>query len=157
MKEWKKRLAHSVSIEDIPFLLEVVAEVANRSEDLKRDAQGWNVTFQFKIGPSLWLWLKVKDGRYTTGNGKVENPDITLLIPAGYIDIIGAHPYPGELPTDSANIFGGGVNPTDAFETGIIKIKGSREDLEKFSDIMEWVDHDIEVIHEKAIKYLGLG
>lgn len=149
VKEWNKRVAQLVHYQDIPFLLEVVAVLANRSDDFKRDARDWDITFQFKIGIALSLWLQVKNGKTTAGRGKIENPDITILIPKGRIHIDGSYPYPGELPVDSAEIFSGQVDAESALGVGIIKINGESEDFLKFSLLMECVKQDIKYIPRK--------
>ncbi len=145
IKEWMVKEGRGATAEDIPFLLGVVAEVANRSEDLQEDASGWNVLFQFTIKPSMNLWLSAKAGRFMVGSGKAQHPDITLFIPAGNIGYFNTDMDEDSPPSNSVDIFMGFVSVMEAYSAHKVKIMGSVEDLQKFADIMEVVRHDLDV------------
>ena len=53
-------------------------------------------------------FIKIADGHATSGHGEVENPNLTLIADSG----------------DFVKIFTGGLDPTAAFMSGKLKIKG---------------------------------
>jgi putative sterol carrier protein len=53
-------------------------------------------------------FIKIADGHATAGQGEVENPNLTLIADSG----------------DFVKIFTGGLDPTAAFMSGKLKIKG---------------------------------
>ena len=53
-------------------------------------------------------FIKIADGKATSGAGEVENPNLTLIADSG----------------DFVKIFTGGLDPTAAFMSGKLKIKG---------------------------------
>src|SRR5260370_37157100 len=53
-------------------------------------------------------FIKIADGKATSGAGEVENPNLTLTADSGAF----------------AKIFTGGLDPTSAFVSGKLKIKG---------------------------------
>jgi putative sterol carrier protein len=53
-------------------------------------------------------FITIADGRATAGQGEVENPNLTLIADSG----------------DFVKIFTGGLDPTAAFMSGKLKIKG---------------------------------
>jgi putative sterol carrier protein len=53
-------------------------------------------------------YITIADGKATSGQGEVENPNLTLVADSG----------------DFVKIFTGGLDPTAAFMSGKLKIKG---------------------------------
>jgi putative sterol carrier protein len=53
-------------------------------------------------------FIKIADGQATAGQGEVESPNLTLIADSG----------------DFVKIFTGGLDPTSAFMSGKLKIKG---------------------------------
>ena len=53
-------------------------------------------------------FIKIADGKATSGQGEVESPNLTLIADSG----------------DFVKIFTGGLDPTAAFMSGKLKVKG---------------------------------
>jgi len=53
-------------------------------------------------------FIKIADGKASSGQGEVENPNLTLIADSG----------------DFVKLFTGGLDPTAAFMSGKLKIKG---------------------------------
>ncbi len=123
-KEMKAKVEDgSFSVKDIPDYLGVMMDLCNKSDDIKEEVEGWDRTFQFKIGDSLKVWLSVKDGKFANGVGDAASPDITLEM----TDSVGA------------GIFNGDVDATSAYMSGDLKVVGPLPDAVKFRTITEMV------------------
>ncbi len=123
-KEMKAKVEDgSFNVKDIPDYLGVMMDLCNKSDDIKEEVEGWDRTFQFKIGESLKVWLSVKDGKFATGVGDAASADITLEMTDGV----------------GAGIFNGDVDATSAYMSGDLKVVGPLPDAVKFRTITEMV------------------
>ena len=77
---------------------------------LPEKAAGTNATIQFDLtgDDAGKRYIKIADGQASSGQGEVENPNLTLIADSG----------------DFVKIFTGGMDPTSAFMSGKLKIKG---------------------------------
>ena len=87
---------------------QVVTEMPNYFVPEK--AGNTNATIQFDLsGTNAGKWfIKIADGKATSGAGEVEGANLTLIADSG----------------DYVKIFTGGLDPTAAFMSGKLKIKG---------------------------------
>jgi putative sterol carrier protein len=87
---------------------QVVSEMPNYF--LPDKAGSTNAAIQFDLtGENAGKWfVKIGDGTATSGQGEVENPNLTLSADS----------------TDYVKIFTGQLDPTAAFMSGKLKIKG---------------------------------
>ncbi|GAB4318485.1 MAG: hypothetical protein Kow0069_21640 [Promethearchaeota archaeon] len=118
----------ALDISDVGEYLGLIIEIANESEDIQEEVEGWDRTFQFKIegGPSLWL--KISDGKFESGEGVKDDADVTL-----------------EMNADvAAGIFSGEVDATSAYMGGDLKVLGPLPDAVKFRTLIEMVREEIE-------------
>lgn len=77
---------------------------------LPEKAGNTNATIQFDLSgaDAGKRFIKIADGAATSGQGEVESPNLTLIADSG----------------DFVKIFTGGLDPTAAFMSGKLKIKG---------------------------------
>ncbi len=87
---------------------QVVGEMPNYF--IPEKAGNTNAVFQFDLsGEHAGKWfIKIADGQANAGKGEVENPNLTLLADSG----------------DFVKIFTNQLDPTAAFMSGKLKIKG---------------------------------
>ena len=87
---------------------QVVDEMPNYF--LPEKAGNTSATIQFDLTGSDAgkRFIKIADGKATSGQGEVETPNLTLIADSG----------------DFVKIFTGGLDPTAAFMSGKLKIKG---------------------------------
>jgi putative sterol carrier protein len=99
---------------ELPDLDQVTPELVFQvmpSQLIAERAEGVNATFRFDLsgeGGGTW-WVRVADGRATTGSGEVDNPDVTLSADA----------------RDYVQIALGRLDPVPAFMSGRLRIKGN--------------------------------
>jgi putative sterol carrier protein len=94
----------------MPDASEVFAEIQNRIRSKPEKAAGINATYQFDLsGDQAGKWyIKVADGQASATEGQAETPNLTLLADG----------------RDAVKIFTGKMDPTAAFMSGKLKVKG---------------------------------
>ena len=87
---------------------QVVGEMPNYF--LPDKAGNTNASIQFDLSGTHAgkRYIKIENGSASSGTGEVENPNLTLIADSG----------------DFVKIFTGGLDPTAAFMSGKLKIKG---------------------------------
>jgi len=105
---------------DLPDFFKVFCEICNESEDVKNETEGWNVNLQFDITDGDKFWLKVTDGSFVGGSGKIEAPDTTLRTS-------------GEV---AARVFTGEKDATAAYMEGSLKVDGKLSEALKLRGII---------------------
>ena len=102
---------------------EVFSEMENRLKNDPSKVQGMNATYQFDLtGDSGGQYhIVFKDGKGDAGSGTVENPNITISMAAN----------------DMVDMVTGKLDPTMAFMSGKIKIKGDMGLAMKLQSILQ--------------------
>lgn len=115
-------------VEDFEDYLTLFLEIANESEDVAEEVEGWDRTFLIKITDGKPFWLKIADGKFSSGKGACEDPDISL-----------------EMTSDTcAGVFSGETDATSAYMSGDLKIQGPLPDAVKFRTLTELVREFLE-------------
>ncbi|MBD3192615.1 MAG: NAD(P)-binding protein [Candidatus Heimdallarchaeota archaeon] len=112
----KKVQERTFTLEDIPDYLEVMVNICNTSEKIQKKARRLKLQFQFSIEDGPNYWIKIQNGQFTTGEGQVEDPDVTIEMQKAV----------------AAGIFTGDVNTTAAYMRKQIKFQGSMRHGIKF-------------------------
>jgi len=113
---------------DIPSYFTFFCELGNEVEDLQEEVEGWNRRLQFVLDGLGIYWMTVEDGRFTTGEGILEDPDLVLNMSA----------------VDAAQIFAGDKEATAAYMSGALKVEGDLPDAAKMLTLIETVIEEIE-------------
>lgn len=87
---------------------QVVQEMPNYFLPEKAGSTSAAIQFDLTGDGAGKRFIKIADGKATSGQGEVENPNLTLTADSG----------------DFVKIFTGGLDPTAAFMSGKLKIKG---------------------------------
>jgi putative sterol carrier protein len=124
----KKINNDTFSIKDVPDFMENAVEIANSSEDVAEEIEGMNKKFQFDLGGSADVWLKIEDGKVSSGRGKIDSPDCTLIL----------------TDENMAKLISGNLDGTSAYMSGELQIKGSLADAQKFATILEIIHDEFE-------------
>ena len=118
----------SFSAENLEEYLELFVSVANESEDVEEEVEGWDRVFAFRMEGTDNFWLKINEGKAEIGKGDLDEPDIILECS-------------GET---AAGVFTGEVDATSAYMSGDLKITGPLPDAVKFRTITELVREELE-------------
>ena len=86
----------------------VVGEMPNYFIPEKAGSASATIQFDLSGADAGKRYIKIADGAATSGQGEVESPNLTLIADSG----------------DFVKIFTGGLDPTAAFMSGKLKIKG---------------------------------
>lgn len=86
----------------------VVNEMPNYFVPEKAGNTSATIQFDLTGADAGKRYIKIADGKATSGQGEVEAPNLTLIADSG----------------DFVKIFTGGLDPTAAFMSGKLKIKG---------------------------------
>lgn len=87
---------------------QVVGEMPNYFVAEKAGSTSATIQFDLTGEDAGKRFIKIADGKATSGKGEVEAPNLTLIADSG----------------DFVKIFTGGLDPTAAFMSGKLKIKG---------------------------------
>ncbi len=109
----KTRIASKIksggfSLEDIPAYLEILVKACNSNSKIQKKTKSTRLKFQFAIEGEADYWIAIERGRFSTGAGRLENPDVTIRMGAGIA--------PG--------IFAGSVNAASAYMTKELSFVG---------------------------------
>ena len=118
----------SFGVDDLEEYMKLFLSIANDTEDVQEEVEGWNRLFAFKLTGSENFWLKVEDGKFSYGKGEVNNQDITLECT-------------GET---AAGVFTGEIDATSAYMSGDLKVQGPLPDAVKFRTITELVREELD-------------
>ncbi len=113
---------------DIPDYLVVFCETCERSDDALEEVQDWNRRVVFDLAGLGPHWLQVEGGRFATGPGTLEAPDLTLSMPA----------------SDAADVFSGDKDAKAAYMAGTLQVQGELPDAIKIQTLVEIVCEELE-------------
>ena len=118
----------SFTNEDIPNYLDMMAEICNGNEKIRKKNKKTNLIFQISIGDEKNYYIKIENGEFATGESKVENPDVTI-----WMD-----------PSIAGGIFAGTVNSASAYMSKELKFEGSMMHGIRFRSLTETVIKELE-------------
>jgi len=95
-------------LEDIPEYLEVLVEICNENKKIQSKSKKSKLNFQFKIIPGPGFWIKIDNGKFSTGEGILETNDVLIEMDKSI----------------AAGIFTGEVNAASAYMSKQIKFIG---------------------------------
>jgi putative sterol carrier protein len=95
-------------IADIPDYMQVLVEICNSNQSIQKKSKKSNLQFQFKVVPGSSYWIKISNGKFTTGDGGLSKPDVTIEMNKNV----------------AAGIFTGEVNAASAYMSKQIKFIG---------------------------------
>lgn len=115
--------AEELSWEEVPEVMELLVGIANSDEDFQDEFEDLNKTYAFIISDkpeSEHMWIKIENGKFTAGNGKLDPVDLAFTCDAKC----------------AAGMISGGVDSNTAFMKGELKLDGAISDGMKFQNIM---------------------
>ncbi|NCF69677.1 MAG: hypothetical protein GWP61_27330 [Chloroflexi bacterium] len=113
---------------DIPAYLTLFCEMGNEIEDLQEEVEDWNRRIHLLLEGLGTFWITVEDGRFATGEGAVENPNLVLTMSA----------------VDAAQVFAGDKDAKAAYMSGALKVEGELPDAVKMQTLIDIVVEEIE-------------
>lgn len=115
-------------VTDIPAYLTLFCEMGNEIEDLQEEVEDWNRRIHLVMEGLGTRWITIDDGRFATGEGAIENPNLALTLNA----------------QDAAMIFAGDKDAKAAYMSGALKVEGDLPDAVKIQSLIEIVIEEIE-------------
>lgn len=115
-------------VADIPAYLTLFCEMGNETEDLQEEAEDWNRRIHLVMEGLGTHWITIEDGRFATGEGAIENPNLVLTLDA----------------LEAAMIFAGDKDAKAAYMSGALKVDGDLPDAVKMQTFIEIVIEEIE-------------
>jgi len=114
--------------DDIPAYLTLFCHLGTQVEDLQDEVMDWNRKIQFMIEESGIYWISILEGKFSTGEGKIDNADLNLSLPV----------------KEAIQIFSGEKSAEELFTAGLLKFEGDLMDGAKLQEIIEIVIEEIE-------------
>ncbi|MHA2246189.1 MAG: SCP2 sterol-binding domain-containing protein [Candidatus Hodarchaeales archaeon] len=132
-KEIQKKIADGTfSAADFQEFWLSFIEMAKDSDDVQDETENWDKKIQFDIGGSVDFWIKAENGQFSMGQGKIEDPDVSMII----------------SEDDAIKMFAGQLDSTDAYLSGKLKIEGDLDDAQKFGSITQIIRDELEDLEE---------
>lgn len=118
----------SFGVEDFKDYFTVFTQIANNTEDVQDEVEGFDRTFLYKINGTPLAWLRIKDKRFEMGSDGVEGPDVTL-----------------DMTQEVAiGMFSGQVDPTAAYMSGDLRVDGVINDAIMLRNILDLIHEEME-------------
>ena len=95
--------------DDIPDYLNLLAQICNENEKIQKKNKKAKFEFQISIGDEKYYYIKVENGHFSTGEGKLEQPNVSIWMESSI----------------ASGIFMGTVNTASAYMAKEIKFEGS--------------------------------
>ncbi len=128
-KTFKQKIQDSkVEATDLADFFMVICQLVNDINDIQDEAAGWDCKIQFNLEGAGHFWISVSAGKFSTGEGEIENANLTLALTA----------------REAAQIFTGEKDAEAALKSGALKIHGDLPDAIKFYEVLELVLEEIE-------------
>ena len=83
---------------DNPNPITAQGKMGNEIEDLQEEVAGWNRCIYLEMVGLGNYWITVEDGRFATGEGSVDNPNLTLTAAAADV----AQIFSGDMDAEAA-------------------------------------------------------
>ncbi len=115
-------------VADIPGYFKLFCEMGNEVEDLQEEVEDWNRRINIVMEGLGTYWITVDDGRFATGEGAIEDPNLVLTLDA----------------VDAAQVFAGDKDAKAAYMSGALKVVGELPDAVKMQSLIEIVIEEIE-------------
>lgn len=113
---------------DFPDYLDVFCQLGNNIDDLRDEIDGWDRKVQIDMDGSGHYWLAIKDGKFTAGEGLIEDADLVLSASAEV----------------AVRVFSGEQDGETAFLSGALKVQGDLPDAIRFHELLGLVIEEIE-------------
>ena len=117
-----------LTIEDVGEFFNATAKMANESEDIQDEVEGWDRVLLFSVEDGPKVTMIVKEGKFEVKEGEEGSPDITLSMNA---DV-------------AVGVLSGETDATSAYMAGDLKVTGPLPDAIKFRTITELVREELE-------------
>jgi putative sterol carrier protein len=118
------------TIDDVLDFFKILAEIANASEEIQDEIEGWDRVLLFSVTNGPKVTLLVKDGKFEVEDGEKGTPDITL----------------GMNSDVAVGVLSGETDATSAYMAGDLKVTGPLPDAIKFRTLTELVREELEAI-----------
>jgi hypothetical protein len=115
-------------VDDIPAYLTLFCEMGNEIEDLQEEVEGWNRRINLVMEGLGTHWLTIEEGRFATGAGAIDSPNVILTLDA----------------MEAAMIFAGDKDAKASYMSGALKVEGDLPDAVKVQTLIEIVIEEIE-------------
>jgi putative sterol carrier protein len=115
-------------VADIPAYLTLFCEMGNEIDELQEEVEGWDRRVNFALDGAQPHWLVVEDGRFSTGEGELEDANLVLKLEA----------------FNASQIFSGDLDAKAAYMSGALKVEGELPDAVKMQTLIEIVGEEIE-------------
>ena len=116
------------TIDDVLEFFNILAEIANGSEEIQDEIEGWDRVLLFSVTNGPKVTLLVKDGKFEVQDGEQGTPDITLAMN-------------GDV---AVGVLSGETDATSAYMAGDLKVTGPLPDAIKFRTLTELVREELE-------------
>lgn len=132
-KELKEALNQKIQdgefkVADFPDYITIFCQLGNAIDDLQDEVESWNCKVQIILEGAASYWISIVDGKFTSGQGKIEDAKLTLSATAEV----------------AAKVFSGEQDGESAFLSGALKMQGDLPDAIKFHELLELVIEEIE-------------
>lgn len=117
-----------LTIDDVVDFFKILAEVANESEDVQDETEGWDRVLLFDVENGPKVTMICKDGKFECNEGAPDSPDVTLGMNA---DV-------------AVGVLSGETDATSAYMAGDLKVTGPLPDAIKFRTITELIREELE-------------
>jgi putative sterol carrier protein len=115
-------------VADIPAYLALFCEMGNEIEELQEEVEDWDRRVNFVLAGAEPHWLVIEDGRFSTGEGLLEDANLALKLDA----------------FNAAQVFAGDLDAKAAYMSGALKVEGELPDAVKMQTLIEIVGEEIE-------------
>lgn len=116
--------------EHIDDFLALTVSFGNENEEIQEECEDMgDKSFLFKVdGLDEDFWLKIEDGKLSTGKGAIDNPTLIYTLP---VDVC-------------VGILSGAEDSTAAYMQGKLKVEGSLSDATAFVSLLELIREEME-------------
>jgi 2,4-dienoyl-CoA reductase-like NADH-dependent reductase (Old Yellow Enzyme family)/thioredoxin reductase/putative sterol carrier protein len=114
--------------DDIPDYLEMMVQICNEDEKIRKKNKKTQLLFQIEIGKDKNYYIKIENGYFSAGESKVENPNVTVCMDE----------------TIASGIFMGTINAASAYMAKELKFEGSMMHGIKFRALTDAVIKELE-------------
>ncbi|MCP4763823.1 MAG: SCP2 sterol-binding domain-containing protein [archaeon] len=113
--------------DDISDYKKLIKEICEENDEIKEECKGKNVSYLFKTKGIGDTWSKIDDGKFSYGNGGIENPTLTFELDEKTL----------------VGMYTGKVDSTSAYRSGDINIIGPLNYALLFRTISEIVQEEL--------------